>query len=89
VFSGSATRVAKKPELLLRVGRLRASGVNIFSAVDVLDQVNETVYIDNCCHLNNVGLDGLTKYIARSMVTFMENQADTQRSKQNANSNSK
>lgn len=77
------------PELLLRVERLRASGVNIFSAVNVLDQVNKPMYIDSCCHINDLGLEVLTKYIAANTVTLLESQAGNQRSKHNANSESK
>lgn len=77
------------PALLSRVESLRASGVNIFSAVNVLDAVNETVYVDNCCHFNDLGLDVLTKYIARSVMTPLESQADSHKPNQKASTSSK
>ncbi|MDX6289267.1 MAG: hypothetical protein QOH42_1066 [Blastocatellia bacterium] len=63
------------PVLLSKVGSLRAAGVNVVDAVNIFDQVTETVYFDNCCHLNERGQQIFVEYIAGSMVTLLEGQA--------------
>ncbi|MCU0540710.1 MAG: hypothetical protein MUE44_00810 [Oscillatoriaceae cyanobacterium Prado104] len=56
------------PVLLSKVGDLRKAGVNIFSAVNILDNTKETVYKDACCHYNSVGDEILANYVSSSIV---------------------
>jgi hypothetical protein len=62
------------PVLLSKVGSLRGAGVNVVDAVNIFDRVNDTVYFDNCCHLNERGQEIFAEYIAGSMVTLLEGQ---------------
>jgi hypothetical protein len=46
---------------------LRECGVDFLDAVDVFDEISETVYADNCCHLNTLGNTILANRIALHM----------------------
>ena len=37
-----------------------------------LDGIRETVYADNCCHMNNLGRDALSRFIARSAAARVQ-----------------
>lgn len=56
------------PVLLSKVDDLQKAGVNVFSAVNILDNTKETVYKDACCHYNSVGEDLLTNYVSSSII---------------------
>ncbi|MEG4392578.1 hypothetical protein [Microcoleus sp. BROC3] len=56
------------PVLLSKVDDLQKTGVNVFSAVNILDNTKETVYKDACCHYNSVGEDVLANYVSRSII---------------------
>ncbi len=56
------------PVLLSKVDDLRKAGVNVFSAVNILDNTKETVYKDACCHYNSVGEEVLANYISSSII---------------------
>jgi hypothetical protein len=63
------------PKVLSKVGSLKESGVNIFNAVNLFDEVKEIVYVDDCCHYNNVGNEVFANYIARSIIDALNNNA--------------
>lgn len=52
------------PILLSRLGGLRAAGVDVFSAVNVFDNIAASVYADECCHYNNAGNEALSQYVS-------------------------
>lgn len=52
------------PGLLEKVPMIRNQGVRLFSAVHVFDEEEASVYIDNCCHFNNLGNRLLASFIA-------------------------
>jgi len=54
--------------LLSKVDDLQKAGVNVFSAVNILDNTKETVYKDACCHSNAAGGDIFTEYISSSII---------------------
>lgn len=56
------------PVLLSKVDDLQKAGVNVFSAVNILDNTKETVYKDACCHYNSVGEDVLANYVSSSII---------------------
>ncbi|MEG4496834.1 hypothetical protein QUB05_11945 [Microcoleus sp. F10-C6] len=56
------------PVLLSKVDDLQKTGVNIFSAVNILDNTKETVYKDACCHYNSVGDEVLANYVSSSII---------------------
>ncbi|NQE34328.1 hypothetical protein [Microcoleus asticus] len=56
------------PVLLSKVDDLQKAGVNIFNAVNILDNTKETVYKDACCHYNSVGEDVLANYVSSSII---------------------
>ncbi|MEG4332362.1 hypothetical protein QUB40_10425 [Microcoleus sp. AT9_A2] len=56
------------PVLLSKVDDLQKAGVNIFSAVNILDNTKETVYKDACCHYNSVGDELLANYVSSSII---------------------
>lgn len=56
------------PVLLSKVDDLQKTGVNVFSAVNILDNTKETVYKDACCHYNSVGEDVLANYVSSSII---------------------
>jgi len=56
------------PVLLSKVDDLQKARVNIFNAVNILDNTKETVYKDACCHYNSVGEEVLANYVASSII---------------------
>ncbi|MEG4212819.1 hypothetical protein [Microcoleus sp. S13_B4] len=56
------------PVLLSKVDDLQKAGVNVFSAVNILDNTKETVYKDACCHYNSVGEEVLANYVSSSII---------------------
>ena len=56
------------PVLLSKVDDLQKARVNVFSAVNILDNTKETVYKDACCHYNSVGEEVLANYISSSII---------------------
>lgn len=56
------------PVLLSKVDDLQKAQVNIFNAVNILDNTKETVYKDACCHYNSVGEEVLANYISSSII---------------------
>jgi len=56
------------PVLLSKVDDLEKAGVNVFSAVNILDNTKETVYKDACCHYNSVGDEVLANYVSSSII---------------------
>ena len=60
------------PVLLSKVNDLQKAGVNVFSAVNILDNTKETVYKDACCHYNSVGDEVLANYISSSIIKVVK-----------------
>ncbi|MDF0551982.1 hypothetical protein [Kamptonema sp. UHCC 0994] len=56
------------PLLLSKVELLQKVQLNIFSAVNILDDTKETVYKDACCHYNAIGDEIFATYISTSIV---------------------
>ncbi len=56
------------PLLLRQFDVLKNRGVNINSAVSIFDDVQETLYIDNCCHFNELGHKILSDFIAQAIL---------------------
>ncbi|MEG3938033.1 hypothetical protein QT995_07705 [Microcoleus sp. S36b_A3] len=56
------------PVLLSKVDDLQKAGVNVFNAVNILDNTKETVYKDGCCHYNSVGEEVLADYVSSSII---------------------
>jgi hypothetical protein len=55
------------PLLLREVEGLNRAGVSVVSLTDVFRDVEETVYVDSCCHLNPRGSDILAEAIAKAV----------------------
>lgn len=64
------------PQLLATVQKLKGEGVNIFSAVNIFDEVKETVYIDTCCHYNAEGNRIFSNYIAEAIAKTLNQDAN-------------
>lgn len=58
------------------VKRMRQSGVNAVSAVDIFDNVSEPVYSDSCCHYNQAGNEMLADLVAGSLATLVDGGSD-------------
>jgi len=56
------------PKLLENVKKLQSNGVQFFSAINILDDIKEPIYIDSCCHYNDLGLKALGNYVGDSLV---------------------
>ncbi|MEG4113221.1 MULTISPECIES: hypothetical protein [unclassified Microcoleus] len=56
------------PVILSKVDDLQKAGVNVFNAVNILDNTKETVYKDACCHYNSVGDELLANYVSSSII---------------------
>ncbi|MDJ0556251.1 MAG: hypothetical protein QNJ68_17800 [Microcoleaceae cyanobacterium MO_207.B10] len=74
------------PLLLNKISNLQNNGVNIFNAVNILDNSQEFVYIDSCCHYTEAGEQIFSDFIANSIVgvlTKNTNKIQTQNEKNN------
>lgn len=60
------------PVLLERAAALRVQGVHAVSAVSLFDTTTETVYADNCCHLNQRGNEMLAGFVAEQMSGLID-----------------
>ena len=60
------------PLLLRESERLRQLGLNIYSGVELFDDVSEPVYQDNCCHYNKAGNLVFGKYVADCVVQVLK-----------------
>ena len=56
------------PVLLSKVDDLQKAQVNVFNAVNILDNTKETVYKDACCHYNSLGEEVLANYVSSSII---------------------
>lgn len=56
------------PKLLEKTKKLTKNQVNFFSAINILDNVKEPVYVDSCCHYNDIGQRVFLEYIGDSIV---------------------
>lgn len=51
------------PILLSRIADLKNSNVAVFSAVNLFDNIQDAVYVDDCCHYNDRGNEVLSHYV--------------------------
>ena len=72
------------PLLLNRIAELKTNEVNIFNGVNILDNSQEFVYIDNCCHYTEKGEEILSDFMANSIMGVL-NQNQTEAQQTNAN----
>lgn len=56
------------PALIGKSEFLEQNGVNFFSAVPIFDTELRTLYIDDCCHFNQLGNEILADFIASSIL---------------------
>jgi hypothetical protein len=56
------------PRLLDRGRELEASGIRFVDLTQIFSEVEEPVYIDTCCHLNQVGNAIMADHIARAVL---------------------
>ena len=59
------------PKLLENVKKLQSNGVQFFSAINILDDIKEPIYIDSCCHYYDLGLKALGNYVGDSLVKVL------------------
>jgi len=55
---------------------IQQTGINVKSAVDIFDNVDERIYADSCCHYNQHGNEILADYIAESMAPLLASYRD-------------
>ncbi|MBW4491560.1 MAG: hypothetical protein KME26_00315 [Oscillatoria princeps RMCB-10] len=55
------------PVLFSKLSELNKSGVNIFNAAYIFDDIKAPVYIDTCCHYNQTGSEIFSNYVANSI----------------------
>lgn len=60
------------PELFQQLDTLKQNRVNIFNGVTIFDAERETVYIDDCCHYNQLGREIFAKYVADSIIEVLK-----------------
>jgi hypothetical protein len=51
------------PSLRDRIPAMRALGLDVVSAVEVFDDMERTVYADDCCHVNQLGNEVLARFV--------------------------
>jgi hypothetical protein len=56
------------PALLAEVNRLTAEGVRFTDLTRLYEQVPETLYVDDCCHVNERGSRMMAERIARAII---------------------
>lgn len=56
------------PVLLKYLERLVQQGIHAYSAVEIFDSADETIYIDNCCHFNPAGHQRFADFIAANIL---------------------
>jgi hypothetical protein len=56
------------PVLHQAVEALKNNHVNTFSAVEIFDRVKETIFIDKCCHFNQLGNEIFADFIANCIL---------------------
>ena len=66
--SWSLAARAGYPHLRERGEWLRASGVNFLDLADIFKGVEETIYIDSCCHFNQTGFDIVGRRLAEALA---------------------
>ncbi len=59
------------PVLLSNIDDLKDNDVNIFNGVNILDNAQEMVYIDTCCHYTEAGEKILSEYVASSIFNWL------------------
>ncbi len=64
---GSAV-IATYPQLLSHIAELREHGVNSQSLTGIYKDVTETIYVDNCCHVNAKGNTMLADAIGNAIA---------------------
>lgn len=57
------------PALLEQTQTLAENNVNFYNAVPIFDRETHPVYIDACCHYNELGNQILARFIANAIVT--------------------
>jgi len=60
------------PYLLMKIGEMRAKGLNIVDATRVFDKEARLIYVDSCCHYNQLGNDLLANLIGREMAKVLK-----------------
>jgi hypothetical protein len=60
------------PLILDRISDLRSSGVSVWDATTVFDDVSRPVFSDSCCHLNQHGNDLLADVVVASIIDSLE-----------------
>lgn len=68
---GDAVRTGY-PKLLQKISGLENSGVSVFNATNIFDDVKATVYVDNCCHYSELGNKILASYIAQNILKSLD-----------------
>ena len=53
------------PVFLTKLRSLKRKGVNVVNGVKLFDKKAETIYIDACCHFNELGNEILADFIFR------------------------
>lgn len=66
------------PILLSKIDNLKQNGVNFFNGVKILDDAQEIVYIDSCCHYTQTGENILSEFIANSIFTKLKEEGRSQ-----------
>jgi hypothetical protein len=62
------------PALIAQLDDLKKSGVKVISAVNAFDKVEDSVYVDACCHYNQAGNDVFAKFVAEQIVSSLQTQ---------------
>ena len=62
-FDTGKSAIAGYPMLIEQGKRLAEEHINFFDATQVFAQERQTVYIDVCCHYNDLGKELLARFI--------------------------
>jgi hypothetical protein len=60
------------PMLLSELPRVAARGVRLVDATGLFDNIKETVYLDDCCHVNRRGADIMMNLIADELIAQLK-----------------
>jgi len=62
------------PVLLEKSKVLEQRGVNYFDLTFIFKDISDTLYIDNCCHINNKGIDLIAEKLVETILSQKNNQ---------------
>ncbi|KAA3634801.1 MAG: hypothetical protein DWQ08_00020 [Proteobacteria bacterium] len=68
--------LAGYPQLIARVAGLAADGVRIADGTAVFDDLDESAYVDSCCHYTRPGEQRFSEFVSEEVVAVLRSHGD-------------